>query len=126
MPSPLTVSLGLPADPVSVAAARHMVRTLDAFLPDEQLQRAELIISELVTNAVRHGSRPGESVRVELSTHDGQLQGCVTDNGPAFKPPARLPEEGETGGFGLHIVQQLAAAWQIHRSDAGNAVSFTL
>jgi anti-sigma regulatory factor (Ser/Thr protein kinase) len=103
-----------------------MIRTLDAFVPDEQLQRAELIISELVTNAVRHGSRPGESIHVELFTRDGQLRGCVTDSGPAFKPPARLPDDGENGGFGLHIVHQLAAAWQIDRSDAGNAVSFTL
>jgi anti-sigma regulatory factor (Ser/Thr protein kinase) len=126
MPDPLTVSLGLPADPLSVAAARHMVRTLDAFVPDEQLQRAELIISELVTNAVRHGSRPGETIRVELATVDGQLRGCVTDNGPAFEPPVRVPEEGATGGFGLHIVQRLATAWQIDRLDAGNAVRFTL
>ncbi|HEY6933597.1 MAG TPA: ATP-binding protein [Marmoricola sp.] len=126
MPSPLTFSLRLPADPVSVAAARNMVRTLGAHLPDEKLRNAELIISELVTNAVRHGSRPGETVRVELSTRDGQLQGCVTDNGPAFKPPMRLPREGETGGFGLHIVQQLAAAWKIDHSGAGNAVSFTV
>jgi anti-sigma regulatory factor (Ser/Thr protein kinase) len=103
-----------------------MVRTLDAFLSAEQLQRAELIISELVTNAVRHGSRPGETVHIELSTQGGQLEGCVSDHGPPFTPLARLPDEGATGGFGLHIVQQLAATWQIDRSDTGNAVSFTL
>jgi hypothetical protein len=43
-----------------------------------------------------------------------------------FEPPGRLPDEGDTGGFGLHIVQQLAAAWQIDRSSSGNAVSFTV
>ncbi|HEV7888004.1 MAG TPA: ATP-binding protein, partial [Acidimicrobiales bacterium] len=88
----LRFSLQLPAHPVSVAAARSVVRVLQPWVEDEQLGLVELIVSELVTNAVRHGSLGTEDrVDVELAVSDQAVSGCVRDRGPAFVVPNLPP-----------------------------------
>ena len=74
-------------------------------LGEEPWRRARLLVSELATNAVRHGSG-----RIELGiapTRRG-LRFDVRDEGGG-RPARRTP--GDTGGFGLHLVADLADRW---------------
>ncbi|HWB67034.1 MAG TPA: ATP-binding protein [Mycobacteriales bacterium] len=90
----------------------------------ETSETAELLTSELVTNAVTHGWGP---VTVAVSGSGRQLSVAVGDANPA--PPVVRPEELEAlGGRGLRLVGSLAKAWGVTaRADsAGKEIWFRL
>ncbi len=107
----------LPADPQSIGRARHAVLTSCAAWGIEEAAPAELVVSELVANAVMHGwGRIG--LRLE-DTSDG-LRIEVQDDNPA--PPAEIEgHESGIGGYGLHIIGRLAE-WGWRPSDGGKVV----
>jgi anti-sigma regulatory factor (Ser/Thr protein kinase) len=88
-------------------------------LSEVQCQDAELVISELVTNALRHGL--GDIV-VRTSLADGDLlQVAVTDSGPEL--PALQPvDPGRVGGVGLRIVDRVASEWGVAPFPGGKTV----
>jgi anti-sigma regulatory factor (Ser/Thr protein kinase) len=96
------------------------------------VERAEIIVSELVTNAIRHGSGPDGLVAMELevsvetSSAAGAMSGRVSDHGPVFAPGQTAPLVDQIGGFGLHIVDRLADTWSIERTPVGNVVTFSV
>lgn len=67
-----------------------------------------LVVSELVTNSVRHSGR--ETVAISIRKDDNRLRLEVRDPGPGFDPSAT---EGD--GFGLRIVDRVADAWGIEQ-----------
>ena len=95
----------LPADRSSIGRARHAVRGALAGWGIGDSQAVELVVSELVANAVLHGS--GRVGLVAERTDQGvRLE--VTDSNP--EPPA--PVRGElvrSGGYGMHVVDRLAS-----------------
>lgn len=118
--------LRLPPKPACVGIARSVIRSLASVVDAEPLGRAELVISEIVTNSIRHGSRDGsEDVEVDITADGSQLVVVVTDRGPKFEPPIATPGTAQIGGFGLFIARKLADL-TITRADAGNAVRFAI
>ena len=119
----------LPDDLTAAALAREQVRAACGHLPDERLEDAVLLASELVGNVLRHG-RPPAVLTIDVLA-DGVKVG-VTDAGPTLPPTTlRRPEQGRTSGRGLLIVQALASAWGVtpHRAagaGAGKTVWFTI
>ncbi len=101
----------LPAEPASVAAARSF---LDRALEEagiEHARRADalLVTSELVTNAITHGSGPGDWISVALRLEMGRLRIRVLDGARGRTVPVALtPDEQRPGGRGLSIVDRLA------------------
>jgi len=89
----------------AAAEARAHVEPFRDALGEDAWQRARLLVSELATNAVRHGAG-----RIELliAPTDGGLRFCVCDEG-AGRPTPRSP--GPDGGFGLHLVADLSDRW---------------
>ena len=78
------------------------------------MQDALLVTSELVTNAVRYGSRPGDHVELEFSLVDHRLSLCVRDAGRAGAGPQVLALTADrSSGRGLAIVSHLAR-WSEH------------
>jgi anti-sigma regulatory factor (Ser/Thr protein kinase) len=79
---------------------------------------AALVVSELVTNALRHGAG---SVVLRASFNDGRLSIAVSDSGDAL--PEQLPIDAERiGGLGLHIVERVSGEWGVAPFPGGKAV----
>ncbi|KKD08166.1 SpoIIE family protein phosphatase [Streptomyces sp. WM6386] len=113
----------LPPDPVEVGRARSVVREQ---LHDWGLARladaAELMVSELVTNAVRHSrSRP-----LQLRLVRGDTLLCEVDDDDHDLPTLLSADPEDEFGRGLRIVSTLAREWGTSRTKAGKTVWFEL
>ena len=108
----LVASAGAPAE------ARRLVVTLGTGLPAELVERAELAVSELVTNAVIHGSQPAAIVTLVVKASAGRLIVDVADSGRRLGPAT----DG-TGGYGLDIVDQVADSVTVDTSGPWRVVA---
>ena len=110
-----TLDLTLPPEPRSVAEARS--RVLEAVGPqlaDGQVETLRLLVSELVTNAVRHGDH-GRPVEIH-AMWNAEVRIEVHDPGRGFelKPPPDDPLRAS--GWGLVLVEELADRWGVDHS----------
>jgi anti-sigma regulatory factor (Ser/Thr protein kinase) len=81
------------------------------------LDTALLLVSELVTNSVRHSHAPSaEGVMVRLQLTRAMLRLEVEDSGHDGAIAAQPPDHQNGGGFGLNIVQTLSDRWGVERS----------
>ncbi|MEW2074829.1 SpoIIE family protein phosphatase [Streptomyces sp. NPDC012403] len=97
----------LPADPAVVAEARRTsTRQLASWGLDDLVFTTELVVSELVTNAIRHAGGP---VRLRLIRERALV--CEVFDGGATAPHLRHPRAMDEGGRGLLLVSQLAQRW---------------
>jgi anti-sigma regulatory factor (Ser/Thr protein kinase) len=109
--------MAFPATAVSIAQAREFVRAEAAAYPGEVVDRAELIASELATNAVRHTGSPyslsittADTLRIEL--FDSNLS-----------PPVLEPKNPHApGGRGLRVIAALARQWGYQSRSNGKVV----
>ncbi len=100
-----------PALDSSVPQARHAVRELLARqgvpVGDDVLHGLLLIVSELVTNAVRHAALLSPMLAVEVGVGAEWVRVSVEDNHP-YRPAALVADHGQTGGRGLLLVREIA------------------
>lgn len=96
----------------SVPQARHAVRDLlrrqQVPADDDTVQGLLLIVSELVTNAVRHAALLSPEVAVEVAVGACWIRVSVEDNHP-YRPKALEADHGQTGGRGLLLVREITA-----------------
>jgi anti-sigma regulatory factor (Ser/Thr protein kinase) len=117
----------LDPEPASVPHARRVACELAAnYLDDRQYKAFELVVTEVVSNAIRHGGCPGDQVRLALTAKDGYMCVQVTDTGPGLVPRPGALEADADGGFGLFIVEQLTRRWGVTREDNKTRVWFEL
>jgi anti-sigma regulatory factor (Ser/Thr protein kinase) len=115
-----TQTLRLPSTLSSPAAARHFVRRSLVDIHDgDTADAAVLLTSELVTNAVLHGSSFDEvGVEVRLDLVDHRIHVAVNDCGPAM-PVVRPWSREATSGRGIGLVETLASAWGVAVAPSG-------
>jgi anti-sigma regulatory factor (Ser/Thr protein kinase) len=113
----------LVSGPDAPAAARAAVSAWIAGHVDEtMLADAQLLISELVANSVRHADAPADAViRVRAHVRADVLCLEVGDRGMSGSIARRAPDLQRGGGFGLNVVETLSRRWGVHR-DAGTHV----
>jgi anti-sigma regulatory factor (Ser/Thr protein kinase) len=132
MPAQATSATGLkpPADwrsartlrtfggPHAPERVRSWLHETTAWLPSQLEAALMLLTSELVNNSVLHG-RAGESdvIEIEISVQSNCLRAQVTNPGPGFEAAGRGRELDEPGGWGLVLVERMAASWGVERDD---------
>ncbi len=115
----------LPNDATSPGRARHVIGRTLALASTEIREVAELLASEIVTNAVAF-SHGDVKVRVEVQAR--AIRVSIHDDGPGL-PSLSDPGPLDEHGRGLHIVQALADDWGVVASvgaEIGKTVWFTL
>lgn len=109
--------------PAEVARARRYVAQQCADLPSDVRSIAQLLTSEVVTNALEHGAG---DIWLRLSTADRALRIEVTDASGSAPLRQQAPPES-LRGRGLMILESLATAWGVTPAEpAGKTVWFTL
>jgi serine/threonine-protein kinase RsbW len=107
------------------ALARHELEAwLPESMPESERGALRLLVSELVTNAVRHVNRPTQPIELAVKIDDGAIRVEVGDGGAGFKPGKPTPR-GADGGFGLFLVERIATRWGVDTRD-GTRVWFEL
>jgi Histidine kinase-like ATPase domain len=110
---PLVASRDLPPEVESPGIARNVTKaTLVRWSLGEFYDDAAVVVSELVTNAIRYGLRPGAGypLRLVLVRYERQLVCMVTDPTDAA-PAMREPDWVAETGRGLHIIEAISRAW---------------
>jgi serine/threonine-protein kinase RsbW len=110
------VELRVPLTPAAASAVRHAIAdVLAGHIGDRLLADAQLVLSELVTNSVRHAGLNGDAaVHVVALLGNGVLRLEVDDLGTAGDVQVREPSLAG-GGFGLNLVGALARTWGVER-----------
>ena len=110
----------LTGGPYAVTAARLALSEIDQHLDESLAFDIRLLVSELVTNSVRHAEiGPEDSISLRVAVDDPHVRVEVIDHGPGFDPPEEVPaDEGRDRGWGLFFVTQLADRWGVER-DGG-------
>ena len=110
------------------AAVRNALRDRAAHLPGELRDDLMLLLTEVVTNAVRHsGAADGAPIQIDMKQRADHVRIEVTDPGAGFDRPAQIvPDLETTGGLGLVLVDRLSRAWGTRQTAAGSHVWFEL
>jgi anti-sigma regulatory factor (Ser/Thr protein kinase) len=118
VPAQDTAHWQIPADPAAVSEAREWTtRQLTLWGLDDLLFTTELIVSELVTNAIRYGRPPAELRLIR----DNVLVCEVTDSS-STQPRLRRARTTDEGGRGLFLVAQLGTRWGCRHGQNGKTI----
>jgi two-component sensor histidine kinase len=105
-------------------ARRALAPLLDG-LDEETATAVTLVVSELVTNSVRHATAGGgSSIELEATADRDRIRLTVTDSGHGFNP-AGAPDAGSAGGWGLQVVDRLVDRWWVE-ANGGTRVTCEL
>ena len=112
------------ATPAAASEARAwLLGAAGALLDAARRAELELVISEVVTNAIRHGL-PGGAILLAVTPKPEFLCVQVTDEGPGLVPTPGAMASDEHGGYGLFIVERLCRRWGITREASRTRVWF--
>jgi anti-sigma regulatory factor (Ser/Thr protein kinase) len=118
LPPDRIVSWNLPADPAIVAEARAAAaRQLAAWGLQDLTDSTELLVSELVTNAIRHAQPP-----IQLRLTQDSVLSCEVSDGSSTSPHLRRADRYDEGGRGLMLVAQFAERWGTRHTRSGKTI----
>jgi LytS/YehU family sensor histidine kinase len=101
---------------------RFLRKLLSKRATAEQLEAAELVVSELVTNAIRHASTR-DRIRLEIGLRlDRSVYVAVTDSSRRLPVLRWVDPQKAAGGWGLHLVARLSRRWGTDTLAAGKRV----
>ena len=91
------------------------------------LPAVDLVVEELFTNMVKHGTRPGSAaeIRIAMATVEGGIEVELVDHGVEKFDMTEAPdvdttrpiEEREAGGLGLHLIRRLVDSWSYEYTE---------
>jgi anti-sigma regulatory factor (Ser/Thr protein kinase) len=106
----------VPASPEAGTALRRAMRSFEVYLGPEKADEVELLVTELATNGVKHGSVPDANrITLDAILDDAGLHVAVSDRGLGFTPAPRAPDRTEPGGWGLMLVEGIADRWGVEQ-----------
>lgn len=108
------------ASSVGVARRRLVGELMDADVHETTARDAGLVLSELISNALRHATPlPDTTVRVAWRVQGDCVEIAVSDGGGPTVPEVNEPGSSAIGGRGLGIVQRLSLRWGVYPSSDG-------
>jgi anti-sigma regulatory factor (Ser/Thr protein kinase) len=112
------IVMTLSAGPTAATTARcEVTRRLSQRISGGALEDVRLLLTELVTNALRHGDvTPEDEIGVRAEVEDGTVRIEVHDPGRDGEVEQR-PPGARGGGYGLFLVDQLTSRWGVERRD---------
>jgi anti-sigma regulatory factor (Ser/Thr protein kinase) len=119
-----TLVLRLGGGPDAAATARGALARLRADLDPPLMETLRLLVTELVTNSVRHASADTVNLRVTVKTASVFTE--VRDQGPGFDPSTTGTPRDDRSGWGLFLVERLSDRWGTARDTDGTRVWFEL
>jgi anti-sigma regulatory factor (Ser/Thr protein kinase) len=113
------IDLRLTSNSEAISAARHSLDEFKGLLPPEKLEDVRLVVSELVTNSVRHARlSPHDQISLTVTVSAGSVRGRVCDPGSGFEAPSEpCPRPDMRGGWGLPIVETISDRWGVERNN---------
>jgi anti-sigma regulatory factor (Ser/Thr protein kinase) len=104
--------------PSAASAARNALLALESRVDAQSLDDIRLLVSELVTNAIRHADGPrGGEVALDVTIEAARVRVEVADPGAGFEPHPRDDEMSRPGGWGLYLVDRIADRWGVVRNS---------
>jgi anti-sigma regulatory factor (Ser/Thr protein kinase) len=111
--APTELTLRLSPGPQAIPAARQALDGLAGFMERPAWENLRLLVTELVTNGVRHGSQRGP-VELHVAVGSETVRVEVSDGGRGFSPSeAPMPRADGSGGWGLQLVDRVATKWGV-------------
>ena len=111
----MRTQIDLERTPDSAAQARRALSDVADHLTPRRLEDARLLVSELVTNAVKYGSGP---VELHVETGDDlRSRFTISDAGGGDTPAVREAGGRLAGGYGLHLVDRIADDWGVKHAS---------
>ncbi len=109
-----------PSLPESVGRSRDLLKAFEGTVEVHTLFDVRLVISELVTNVVRHAEAAEDSwIGVDVAVSQGLIRGEVSDAGAGFSLPLlpELPPPGQVAGRGLYMISRTVDRWGVTRQE---------
>jgi anti-sigma regulatory factor (Ser/Thr protein kinase) len=114
----MRVERRLPATPEAASEARSALDDLGDAVPDSRLRDVRLLVSEVVTNAVRHANlAAGDVIELVVEVQRRTLRVEVHDPGGGFVPSTPSPDPTRPSGWGLYLVAELADRWGVDSDE---------
>jgi anti-sigma regulatory factor (Ser/Thr protein kinase) len=108
----------LPKTDAAPGMARDIVRALDRVVPAPLVDDAALLVSELVSNGVKYGG--DGQLRLQVEVASDRIRAEIVDQGSGFEPLTRASRNltaADEGGWGLHLVENLADEWGVYEGS---------
>jgi anti-sigma regulatory factor (Ser/Thr protein kinase) len=117
------LSLRIDRNPNAAAKARRSLAALGG-LNGKLMETLRLLVTELVTNSVRHAR--ADTVLLRVLVGKSAIRTEVTDAGPGFRPAETGSLSSDRTGWGLFLVESLATRWGVNSNGDGTRVWFEL
>ena len=118
-----SAELALTLEPEAASTARGFMREAACLTHHARvLQDAELLVSELVANGIRHAAPP---IVLRVDCDGASMQVCVSDGSPALPRVLRVPPEA-VSGRGMALVDFISEQWGVEPSEHGKTTWFRL
>jgi anti-sigma regulatory factor (Ser/Thr protein kinase) len=118
------LKMRLGSGPEAAFSARSAIAELRADLDPPLVETLRLLVTELVTNSVRHTA--ADSVTLSVAIGKSAVLTEVADTGPGFDPQCVEQSADEDTGWGLFLVQRLADRWGVRHDGPNKRVWFEL
>jgi anti-sigma regulatory factor (Ser/Thr protein kinase) len=118
------LSMSLGRGPGAAAEARRAIAGLRADLDPPLMETLRLLVTELVTNSVRHTA--ADTVTLKVAIGKAAVLTEVADTGPGIDPECVEQAGDDNTGWGLFLVQRLANSWGVKHDGPSKRVWFEL
>ena len=119
-----TIDLRLNGGPEAPSKARRALGRLRGDLDPPLMETMRLLVTELVSNSVKHAKAEAVSLRVLVGRQAVLVE--VTDHGPGFQHRPRRRNDARDSGWGLFLVERLAHRWGVGNDGPATRVWFEL